>query len=94
MRLYFLIVRPVVNRPAVAGAFPATAKFSSRTDDVVLDDFLAPMWRRFRSRLGSSRVLQQGSVQSYLVYILIALFVLLLLTMPWSDIVRAVLGGQ
>jgi hydrogenase-4 component B len=88
------ILRPIADEPAVAGPFPAKTKFASRVDDVVLEDFLAPFWHRFRMRLSWLRVFQQGSVQTYVFYILIVLFVLLLLMMPLGAILRAVLGGR
>ena len=73
--------------------FPGSVEFSSHVDDAVLDGFLVPLWRRFRSRLSWLRVLQQGSVQTYILYILIALLFLLLMLLPLSGILREMLGG-
>jgi hypothetical protein len=45
-----------------------------------------------KSRLASLRVLQQGRVQRYLLYILLALFGLLLSIVPLWDLARRLLG--
>ena len=92
--LFRSILRPTSHEPHIDGPFPAPAQFASHVEDVVLGKFLSPLWRRFRSGLSWLRVLQQGSVQTYLLYILIMLLVLLLLTMPLSAILHALLGGQ
>src|SRR5207247_1218691 len=52
------------HEPGIGTVFPATTRFQSHVDDVVLDGFLTPLWRRFRSHLGWLRVLQRGSVQT------------------------------
>ena len=92
--LFGAVLRPRVHGPEILTPFPAVSKFESHVEDVVLDGVLAPMWRRFRSRLGGLRVLQQGSVQTYLLYILTILLFLLLLTIPVKEAVRAVIGGE
>ncbi len=94
VEMFKAVLRPRVHQPKIAAPFPAaTAKFHSQVDDFVLDGFLAPIWRRFRSRLGWLRVLQQGSVQTYVLYILIIVSLLLLLTMPLTEMLRSLLSG-
>jgi hydrogenase-4 component B len=87
------VLRPTSHEPRVSAVFPGSVEFSSHVDDAVLDGFLVPLWRRFRSRLSWLRVLQQGSVQTYILYILIALLFLLLMLLPLSGILREMLGG-
>ena len=60
--------------------------------DVVLDGILTPFWRRVKSRAASVRVLQQGEVQRYVLYILLALFALLLTMVPVMELARRLLG--
>jgi hydrogenase-4 component B len=94
VEMFKTLLRPRVHQPKIAAPFPAAAvKFHSHVDDLVLDGFLGPIWRRFRSRLGWLRVLQQGSVQTYVLYILIIVSLLLLLTMPLTEMLRSLLSG-
>ena len=94
VEMFKVVLRPRVQAPKIVAPFPAAAaKFHSQVDDLVLDGFLGPIWRRFRSQLGWLRVLQQGSVQTYILYILIILSLLLLLTMPLTEMLRGLLSG-
>jgi hydrogenase-4 component B len=94
VEMFKAVLRPRVHQPGIAAPFPASAaKFHTHVGDLVLDGFLGPMWRRFRSRLVWLRVLQQGSVQTYVLYILLIVSLLLILTMPLSEMVRSLLGG-
>jgi hydrogenase-4 component B len=93
--LFRAVLRPHSREPKIRAPFPATTTFQSHVDDVVLEGFLEPLWRQFRSRLGWLRILQRGSVQAYVLYILIILSLLLLFTMPLGETLRAILGdGQ
>jgi hydrogenase-4 component B len=80
------------HEPEILGPFPPATRFESHANDVVLDRWLEPQWRRFKSALAPLRVFQQGGVQSYLLYILMILTLLLLLTMPWKETLRAIVG--
>ena len=94
VEMFKAVLRPRVHQPKIAAPFPAVAaRFHSQVDDLVLDGFLGPLWRRFRSRLGWLRVLQQGSVQTYILYILLIVSLLLLLTMPLMEMIRSLLSG-
>jgi hypothetical protein len=44
--------------------------------------------------LGWLRVLQRGSVQTYVLYILVILSLLLFLTMPVGETLRAIMGRE
>jgi hydrogenase-4 component B len=94
VELFRGVLRPRGREPKIRCPFPAAAEFQSHVDDVVLEGFLGPLWQRFRSHLGWLRALQHGSVQSYVLYILIVLSLLLLLTMPLWDMLRGFLDGE
>jgi hydrogenase-4 component B len=88
------VLRPHSHEPRINTPFPARTEFQSHVDDLVLEGFLTPLWRRFRSHLGWLRVLQRGSVQTYVLYILVILSLLLLLTMPVGETLRAIMGRE
>ncbi len=92
VELFRSVLRPRSHEPKLSAPFPTATSFHSRVDDVVLQGFLAPLWHQFRLRLRWLRVFQQGSVQSYLVYILVILFLLLFLAIPLKDTLRAIVG--
>jgi hydrogenase-4 component B len=71
-------LRPSVHAPRLDGPFPRAANFESHVPDTVLDRAIVPAFalaERLATRL---RPLQRGSLHLYLLYILGALFALLL----------------
>ena len=66
-----------VNRPGAMPTFPPTAQFHSDTPDGVLDDVVLPTSRGVARMFGVLRVFQQGSSQTYLLYVFVALIALL-----------------
>jgi hydrogenase-4 component B len=92
--LFRSVLRPRIHEPEIRATFPAATKFESHVDDVVLQGVLGPLWQWFRSHLGWLRVLQQGSVQRYVLYILIVLAVLLFMTMPLNETFKALIRGD
>jgi hypothetical protein len=74
-----------------AGLFAANASFESHVPDLVLDRGLVPMWGRVKTRLSRLRGFQQGRIQRYLLYILLALFGLLLSLVRVGDLARRIL---
>jgi hydrogenase-4 component B len=94
VQLFRSVLRPRSHEPKICTPFPASTRFESHVDDLVLEGLLWPLWNRFRAHLGWLRVLQQGSVQAYLLYILIVLSLLLFLTFPLKESLRVWLGGQ
>jgi hypothetical protein len=94
VELFRSVLRPRVHEPKILATFPSPTHFESHVDDVVLDGFATPLWRRLKSLSNWLRVLQQGSVQTYVLYILIALSFLLMLSIPFKETVRAILGGH
>jgi hydrogenase-4 component B len=94
VELFRSVLRPRWHEPKIVTPFPSATRFESHVDDVVLDGILIPLWKCFRSCLGWLRVLQHGSIQTYILYILIAFLMLLSLTTPWAQILRAIVGAE
>jgi hydrogenase-4 component B len=66
---------------ALRGLFPDSAQFSSEVPDTVLDRGVLPAFSLTERLMSWARPIQRGSVQIYLLYVLIALLGLLLLAM-------------
>jgi hydrogenase-4 component B len=76
--LFGWALRPRTHRPAAMDLFPQRTEFHSEVPDTVLDGAVLPGFR-FGAWLSSwLRVFQQGSVQTYLLYIFLALIAMLL----------------
>jgi hydrogenase-4 component B len=73
-------LRPVARAPVLAGPFPRRASFHSAVPDVVLDRVVLPAARAVGRGFRWLRWLQRGSINAYLLYILVTLVVLL----AWS----------
>jgi hydrogenase-4 component B len=69
--LFGWALRPRVHRPTIDGLFPADDDFASHVDDTVLERAVNPLTRWLVWSFGLSRHLQQGSLQAYLLYILL-----------------------
>jgi len=76
--LFARILRPHIRRPSVRGLFPRPTGFHSEVPDTVLDGLVLPAFRGSAWLLSWARFLQQGSIQTYLLYIFLALIALLL----------------
>jgi len=68
------------------GLFPRPVGFAAHVRDAVLERWLGPVWDGVKQRLVRVRMFQQGNAQSYIMYILLTLFVLLLSLMPWRNL--------
>jgi hydrogenase-4 component B len=90
--LFRWVLRPVTHLKSPAGLFPVRSAFGSHVPDAVLDGLLHPVWGRIKLKLASFKSLQQGRVQQYLAYVLLALFGLLLAMVPVSDLIRRLLA--
>ncbi len=76
--LFGWVLRPRTKRPKALGLFPNRTAFHSEVPDTVLDEAVLPSFR-FGARVFSwFRVFQQGSIQTYLLYIFLTLLALLL----------------
>ncbi len=71
--LFQWALRPRVQRQRMAGTFPRPTRFSSRVDDVVLDQLLRPAIVSVGGWLNRLRWLQPGSLHLYLLYVVVAL---------------------
>ncbi|MCA9156868.1 MAG: hypothetical protein KDA72_00995 [Planctomycetales bacterium] len=78
--LFGWALRPKVHRLRIDTLFPKDAAFESHVDDTVLEQVVGPMTRLVRWLFGLSRYLQQGSLQAYLLYILVIVIGLMLWT--------------
>jgi hydrogenase-4 component B len=72
------VLRPRTQKPAGLPLFPQTAAFRSDVPDAVLDGVVVPAFRTGAWLFSRFRVFQQGNIQTYVVYIFLALIVLLL----------------
>jgi len=76
--LFGWALRPDVHEPANLAIFPGKSDFHSDVPDTILDRGVLPGFRFGASLFARFRVLQQGNIQAYLLYIFIALVALLL----------------
>ena len=76
--LFGWVLRPRVHGPRNLPLFPQTTDFHSHVPDTVLDEAVVPVFRFGGWLFSWCRVFQQGHVQAYLLYMVIALIVLLL----------------
>jgi hydrogenase-4 component B len=76
--LFGWALRPRVCRPGEMALFPQKTDFRSQVGDTVLDEGVLPAFHAVAWFFSWFRVFQRGSVQTYLLYIFVALIVLLL----------------
>ena len=76
--LFAWALRPKTQRPRDLALFPQKTDFHSHVPDAVLDEAVLPTFRFGAWLFSRLRVLQQGSIQTYLLYIFAALIALLL----------------
>jgi hydrogenase-4 component B len=76
--LFAWALRPRTHRPRDLPLFPRKTDFHSETPDTVLDGAVLPTFRLGARLFSWFRFLQQGSIQTYLLYIFVALIALLL----------------
>ena len=69
-------LRPVEIRPQIKELFPASATYWSKVPEIMLDRVVSPMFDALARRMLWFRLLQQGSLQIYLLYIVAMLVVL------------------
>ncbi len=80
VRVFSFALWPRVHAPGLAATFPGPATFHSEVLDAVLDRLVVPAARGLAELAGRLRVLQQGSVHAYLLYVWLALVALLAVT--------------
>lgn len=74
------LLRGTRDLPAITGLFPPKSRFSSHVHELVLDCVLVPFYKALDLRLSGIRRLQNGKLNHYILYLLIALIVLLTLS--------------
>jgi hypothetical protein len=72
MRVLPRWLRPRLRASAPAGVFPTTASFESETADPLTRSVYEPFLIQWGARLARLRVLQQGNVHIYILYIVVA----------------------
>jgi hydrogenase-4 component B len=75
--LFAWALRPKRRQPANLTLFPKASEFHSDVPDAVLEEGILPALRGGAWLFGWARVFQQGSIQMYLLYIILTLLVLL-----------------
>jgi formate hydrogenlyase subunit 3/multisubunit Na+/H+ antiporter MnhD subunit len=75
-------LRPHTTRRAPRGLFPSRSEFGTETPDPVSAKVYEPFFRRSAERFSRLRVLQQGKVHVYLVYILLVV----VLALAWVSL--------
>jgi hypothetical protein len=77
VQLFAWILRPKVSGPRVSGLFPQKASFYIQVVDIVLNRIVEPVTDFLASWFARLRLLQQGVVQVYLLYIFLIIVALL-----------------
>jgi hypothetical protein len=76
--LFGWALRPRTHEPAALPLFPGKTTFHSEVPDPVLDEAVLPAFTAGARLFSWFRVLQQGNIQAYLLYLFLALILLLL----------------
>jgi hypothetical protein len=85
--LFHWVLHSREHKPHLTGNFPESAAYSSHVNELVLDRLLIPFSNVVKRCSNWFHRFQQGIVQHYILYILIALFLLLCAQMPIKEIV-------
>jgi hydrogenase-4 component B len=78
LRSFLTLIPTRVHQDGPSGYFPVTATYEEHVGDMAGERVLAPASRSFVRTLSRIRILQQGRVQLYLVYIAVTLITLLI----------------
>lgn len=78
VRIFGWALRPQITLPELRGIFPSSARFRSEVPDFILSRLVLPAFWQLARLFSWFRLLQQGSIHAYLVYILVIVVVLLL----------------
>jgi hydrogenase-4 component B len=76
--LFAWALRPQTRAPHDLALFPQKTDYHSEVPDAVLDRIIVPVFHSGAGLFAYFRVLQRGSIQTYLLYIFVALLALLL----------------
>ncbi len=86
------VLRPVTHGKQPQQLFAETVQRNTHVPDFVTDRAGFKAWNQFKQWLMPARRVQQGSVQQYLLYMLLALFLLLASLIPVQAILTHVMG--
>lgn len=75
-------LRPQTSMKAPKGLFPAPGEFASECPDPICERFYEPLFVRWADRFARLRILQQGKVHVYLVYIML----MVVLALAWVSL--------
>jgi hydrogenase-4 component B len=92
VKLLSWALRPHARLPRVRGAFPGASSFESHVHDPILRGLLVPSYRALKRRLEWFRRFQRGPVQHYLLFILAAVVLLSLCTLPLGALLSRMFG--
>jgi len=90
--LHAWLLRPRTSRPVSAELFPPVRRYHTSVPEQVLQGVLIPAWAGVRRALMPLRVVQQGRIQQYLMYVLLTLCVLLASLFSIEEFVSRFLG--
>jgi formate hydrogenlyase subunit 3/multisubunit Na+/H+ antiporter MnhD subunit len=76
------LLRPRTSRQAPDGLFPGRSDFRSESPDPIARKMYQPFFRRWAARFSRLRILQQGKVHIYLLYIVF----MVVLAMAWRSV--------
>jgi formate hydrogenlyase subunit 3/multisubunit Na+/H+ antiporter MnhD subunit len=76
------LLRPRIRSQAPAGLFPGTSDFGSECPDPIARKVYEPFFDRWAKRFSRLRIVQQGKVHIYLVYIVVTV----VLAMAWRSV--------
>ncbi len=82
IRLFTWVLRPHTRQPVITAPFPAPTEFAVEVPDTLLARVILPVFRYGGRQMMKLRMLQQGHLSIYLLYILIV--TLLLLCWAWA----------
>jgi formate hydrogenlyase subunit 3/multisubunit Na+/H+ antiporter MnhD subunit len=75
-------LRPRTHRAPPQGVFPGASEFAAETPDPVTEGVYQPFFRRWARRFSALRILQQGRIHIYLIYI----FMVVVLALAWLTV--------
>ena len=87
--LFRRILKPLTHYPLISGNFPGDSSFASHVDDPVLERRLIPYFNFLRNRASWFYRFQQGQTQSYILYLVITLCLLLAVLIPFKQLFMA-----
>lgn len=94
VRLFGWILRPSAHRPSPVGPLPGHTYFHSHVAEPVLERVVMPALGRGERLVQRLHVIQQGRVQSYILYLMLGLVLLFLwLLVPFDQLLSA-LGAE